>query len=142
MPIDPRYAIRALIVLECLGVVSAAIGTVMAIGQDGGGVPLSYLDGTPFTSFVVPGMILGGIVGGTQLVAAFALWRRWSAGLLWSAIAAFGMLLWIFIELAMIQHYSWLQSTYFAFGIVELILVLAALGIAPAAMRRWDGWST
>ncbi len=31
----------------------------------------------------------------------------------------------------MIQGFSWLQGLYFTTGIVELILVLALLGIAP-----------
>jgi hypothetical protein len=137
MPIEPRYAVRVLIGLALFGLVSAGIGTVLAVAQDGAGVPASYLAGTPFRSFLGPGLILGG-VGGTQLAAAVALWRRWDTALLWTAIAAFGMLLWIFVELAMIQHYSWLQSLYFAFGVVELVLVLALLGIAPRVMRRWD----
>lgn len=97
-----------------------------------------YLEGTPFRSFLVPGLILGGIVGGTQLVATIALSRRRRSALLWTAIAAFGMLLWIFVELAMLQHYSWLQTVYFAFGVVELVLVLALLGIVPRMMERWS----
>jgi hypothetical protein len=137
MPIDPRYAVRALIGLTVFGVLSAGVGTVLAIGQQGAGVPASYLAGTPFRSFLVPGLILGGIVGGTQLAAAITLVQRRRSALLWSAIAAFGMLLWIFVELAMIQHYSWLQTIYFMFGIIELVLVLALLGLVPAVMARW-----
>lgn len=137
MPIDPRHAVRALIVLTVFGVLSAVIGAVLAIAQQGGGVPAAYLAGTPFRSFLVPGLILGGVVGGTQLAAATSLAQRGRFALLWSAIAAFGMLLWIFIELAMLQHYSWLQSVYFAFGILELILVLALLGLVPPVMMRW-----
>ncbi len=137
MPIDPRHAVRTLLGLAVFGVLSAVIGTVLAVAQQGAGVPISYLAGTPFRSFLVPGLILGGIVGGTQLVAAITLARRRHSALLWSAIAAFGMLLWIFIELAMLQHYSWLQAVYFAFGIVQLVLVLALLGLVPRIMERW-----
>jgi hypothetical protein len=46
-----------------------------------------------------------------------------------SAIAGFGMLIWIFVELAIIRRYSWLQAAYFALGVMELILVFALLGI-------------
>lgn len=42
------------------------------------------------------------------------------------------MLIWIFVELAIIQQYSWLQSAYFILGGLELILVLALLGVMPA----------
>ena len=137
MTIDPRHAVRALIGLTGFGVVSAGIGTVMAVSMHGGGVPAGYLEGTPFRSFVVPGLILGGIGGGTQLMAAITLVRRRPSALLWTAIAGFGMLSWIFTELAMLQHYSWLQTVYFAFGVVELVLVFALLGLVPRVMVRW-----
>ena len=142
MAAESRYAVRALIALALFGVVSAAWGAVLAVGQQGGGVPLSYLAGTPFHSFLLPGLILGGVVGGTQLAAAIALWRRWQPSLLLAAVAAFGMLLWIFIELAMIGHYSWLQAVYFGHGILEMVLVLGLLGIAPGVMRPWTSVRT
>ena len=53
------------------------------------------------------------------------------AALLLSAVAGFGMLIWIFVELALIRHYSWLQAAYFGLGALELILVLVLLGIIP-----------
>jgi hypothetical protein len=49
-----------------------------------------------------------------------------------SAVAGFGMLIWIFAELAIIRQYSWLQALYFGLGAMELIFVLALLGIVPA----------
>jgi len=54
--------------------------------------------------------------------------------------AGFGMLIWIFVELAMIRQYSWLQAVYFARGVLELSLVLALLGIAPVLFEplRWQ----
>jgi hypothetical protein len=69
------------------------------------------------------------VVGGTQFAAAIALLRRQRIALLLSAIAGFGMLIWIFVELAIIRQYSWLQSAYFSLGALELILVLTLLGI-------------
>jgi hypothetical protein len=41
------------------------------------------------------------------------------------------VLIWIFVELAIIRQYSWLQAAYFTLGGLELSLVLALLGIAP-----------
>ncbi len=134
MPVSPVHLLRVLIALTTFGVLSAAIGTVMAIGMDGAGVPPSLLEGSPFHSFVMPGLILGAIVGGTQFVAAVALVRRMRAALLLAAVAGLGMLIWIFVELAVIRHFAWLQAVYFGFGIVELVLVLLLLGIAPRAV--------
>ena len=80
----------------------------------------------------MPGVILGVVVAGTQLTAAIALLARHRLALLPSAVAGFGMLVRIFAELAIIQQYSWLQADYFSLGAMELIVVLAFLGIIPA----------
>jgi hypothetical protein len=130
-PIPYRIVTRLLAALTLFGALSALAGAVLAIAANGAGVPLKYLADSPFPSYAVPGFILGVVVGGTQLAAAIALLRRQRIALLLSAIAGFGMLIWIFVELAIIRQYSWLQSAYFALGVLELILVLALLGILP-----------
>ncbi|MEA2761755.1 MAG: hypothetical protein QOD47_1039 [Gemmatimonadaceae bacterium] len=130
-PIPHRIVTRLLAALTLFGALSALAGAVLAIAANGAGVPLQYLANSPFPSYAVPGFILGVVVGGTQLAAAIALLRRQRIAPLLSAIAGFGMLIWIFVELAIIRQYSWLQSAYFALGVLELILVLALLGILP-----------
>ena len=130
-PIPCRIVTRLLAALTLFGALSALAGAVLAIAANGAGVPLEYLANSPFPSYAVPGFILGVVVGGTQLAAAIALLRRQRIALLLSAIAGFGMLIWIFVEVAIIRQYSWLQSAYFALGVLELILVLALLGILP-----------
>jgi hypothetical protein len=120
---------RLLVALALFGALSAFVGAVLAVAANGAGVPLKYLANSPFPSYAVPGFILGVVVGGTQFAAAVALLRRQPIALLLSAIAGFGMLIWIFVELAIIRQYSWLQSAYFALGALELILVLVLLGL-------------
>jgi hypothetical protein len=132
LPVPSRIVTRLLVALALFGALSALAGAVLAVAANGAGVPLEYLANSPFHSYAVPGLILGVVVGGTQLAAATALLRRQRIALLLSAIAGFGMLIWIFVELAIIRQYSWLQSAYFALGAMELILVLALLGIVPA----------
>ena len=39
------------------------------------------------------------------------------------------MMIWIFVELAMILEFSWLQVMYFAIGLCEVVLVLLLGGI-------------
>ena len=140
LPISSRIFSSALVVLLIFGAVSAFGGAVLAIVFNGAGVPLAHLAGTPFSTFLVPGLILGLIVGGTQLVAAVSLLVRQNWALLMAAIAGFGMLIWIYIELAIVG-YSWLQSVYFGLGALELILVLALLGIVPAVALSWGSRS-
>ena len=130
-PIPYRIVTRLLAALALFGALSALAGAVLAVAANGAGVPLKYLANSPFPSYAVPGFILGVVIGGTQFAAAIALLRRQRIALLLSAIAGFGMLIWIFVELAIIRQYSWLQSAYFALGALELILVLVLLGILP-----------
>lgn len=54
-----RWARRALIVLLYFGAVSAVGGGVLGVVANGAGVPLEYLQGTPLTSYLIPGLILG-----------------------------------------------------------------------------------
>ena len=131
LPVPSRIGARLLAALTLFGALSAFTGAVLAIAANGAGVPLEYLANSPFRSYVVPGVILGVVVGGTQIAAATALLRKQRRALLLSAIAGFGMIIWIFAELAIIRQYSWLQSAYFALGAIELILVLCLLGIIP-----------
>ncbi|HEY9470528.1 MAG TPA: hypothetical protein VIQ76_13030 [Propionibacteriaceae bacterium] len=128
-----RAARVALIALLVFGSLSSFGGAVFAIAFNGAGVPLEYLAGSPFDSYLVPGLILGVVVGGTQLGATIALVTRHPWALLISAIAGFGMIIWIFVELAIILTYSFLQTLYFGLGMLELILVLILLGIVPRA---------
>jgi hypothetical protein len=133
--VSNHIVVWALTVLVVFGALSALLGAVLAIAANGAGVPLEYLKNSPFSSYFVPGLILGVVVGGTQLAAAIALLAKRGIALLLSAVAGFGMLIWIFVELAMIQHYSWLQGAYFILGGLELILVFALLGIGPALVN-------
>jgi hypothetical protein len=131
LPVPFSIGARLLATLTLFGALSAFTGAVLAVAANGAGVPLEYLANSPFRTYVVPGVILGVVVGGTQLAAATALLRKQPGALLLSAIAGFGMIIWIFVELAIIRQYSWLQSTYFALGALELILVFCLLGIIP-----------
>ena len=131
LPISSRRFTSGLIAVLVFNALSAFGGAVLAIAFNGVGVPLEHLAGSWFTSFLGLGLILGVVVGGTHSAAAFALVTRRPWGLLMAAVAGFAMLIWIFTEVAVIG-YSWLQSVYFGFGTLELILVLALLGIAPA----------
>ena len=100
---------------------------------------LAYLQSTPFTSYLVPGLILAIVVGGTQMSAAISTLRRADHSNALSAVAGFGMIIWIFAELAMMSEYSWLQAVYFAVGVAELALVFGLLGILAARSDKHIG---
>jgi hypothetical protein len=119
----------ALITITSFQAVSAIVGGLGILVADGLGMPTTFLEGGPFTSFLWPGLILLIVVGGTQGLAAGLLLRHRESALLWSAVAGFAMIIWIFVETVMIGGFSWLQALYFITGMAQLVLVLALLGI-------------
>lgn len=108
---------------------SAVGGGAAILLTNGLGMPASMLEGGPFTSFLWPGIILLMVVGGTQSLAVGLLLTRRPSAPLWTAVAGFGMIIWIFVETGIIRGLSWLQAIYFTTGIIEVALVLALLGV-------------
>jgi hypothetical protein len=128
-----RWARPLLLVLLYFGALSALGGAALGVFANGAGVPLEYLQGTPFTSYLIPALILGVVVGGTQGVGAISVQRQFPHRHIAATVAGFGMIIWIFVELA-ITGYSWLQAVYLALGIGEVLLVMVLMGVlSPAA---------
>ena len=129
---QPNLFLRgALIVLAVVQAVSAIGGALAMVFGDGAGFDESWLDPTPFTSYQWPGVILAVVVGGTQVLAVIAQLRR--RHLAWELHAAAGlvMLIWIFVELAMMMEWFVLQGVMFATGTLQVVLAVLALGAWP-----------
>ena len=124
-----RIAWRTLLVVVIFNAISAVGGAVAMLFTDGLGMPQSMLDGSPFTSYSLPALILLIAIGGTQTLAAVLLLRRRKSCLVWTAFAGFALIIWILAETAIIHGFGWLQGIYFVTGVAELALVLALLGI-------------
>ena len=130
-----RSELWVAIALAVFNALSAVAGGGGALLTGGFGAPQSMLENSPFTSFVLPALILLVVVGGTQATAAIQLIRRAPSSLLWNAVAGFGMIIWITTEVMMILGFSWLQVLYFATGVLQLALTFGLLGIVPWAPR-------
>lgn len=109
---------------------SCLIGAVMGVFFGGAGVPYEWLERTPFSSFVVPGLILGVIVGGMQALALVAHHRRFRVAPGIHVAAGLVMMIWVFVEIAMMLVWSPLQGVYFATGCLQV--TLATLAPAPS----------
>lgn len=107
-----------------LFVAFTAIGSGIALIKTNGlGAPISLLEHSPFSSYVIPGIILTVVVGGTHAIAFFFIITRHYYRLELSGIAAFGMLIWIFTQMYMIRQSHWLQIIYFSGAIAMLLAV-------------------
>ncbi|RWZ58303.1 hypothetical protein ELQ92_14870 [Labedella populi] len=118
----------SLALLGSFNALSAIAGGIAILATDGLGMPISMLSGSPFTSFLWPAVILIAVVGGTQVTAVVLVVARRAEALAASAVAGFGMVIWIFVETGIIRGLSWLQIVYFATGVLQLALVIVLSG--------------
>lgn len=89
-------------------------------------IPIEWLSGTPFQTYLVPGILLFLVIGILPLVTLYGTWKRrawaWPATVIISA----GLIIWILVEILMIGFYinPPLQAIYGVMGILMLSLSL------------------
>ena len=135
------WVLLVLLVIQGLG--GLAGGLSLSLRPDGSvmGMPTSLLDGSPFSDFLIPGLILLLVLGVLPLVAVAGLWmrRRWA----WYAafVVGCGLMIWILVEITIVP-FRWLQP---AFGVRRradlrrLAAQLRAPVLRRAAARRRRG---
>jgi hypothetical protein len=105
-----------------LGAVGAGLAMVLDPSGANLGMPLDWLGGTPFPDYLVPGVVLLVVNGLGSLTGAVASFTRYRyAGEIAMALGAF-LIIWIVAQVWWIGLSSWLQPSYFGFGVVELVL--------------------
>ncbi|POH69795.1 hypothetical protein C3B59_05515 [Cryobacterium zongtaii] len=125
----------ALLVVGWFNLLSALGGGLGLIVGNGMGMPMSWLAGTPFDSYAIPGFILLVVIGGTQALAVLGQHGRQPWYTAAAGVAGFGMIIWIYVEVALLPVYSFLHTLYFVSGTLQLIALLLCLGILPADRR-------
>ena len=133
--------------LHLAGKVCVAILLLLGLGALAGGIALvakpdgsvmqfdvKLLAGSPFSDFVVPGLILGGLFGiGSFVTAGLGVARFRIAPFLAFAIGC-GQMIWIVVELAIIRELSFLHPVCFGIG---LVIALTALPWGWPTFRAW-----
>lgn len=100
-------------------------------------LPLALLEHTPFTSFLVPGLLLGGVVGTTTLACAVLAWRRSRAALDATFLAGGALTVWIVAEVAILRHLHVLHGIYGGQGVLLLSLGARAAWRSALPRHRW-----
>ena len=119
---------RLAMVLEIFLGIGALFGGIQFILAPDGhllGVPLRMLAGTPFHSFLVPGVLLFTFVGLGPMAAAAITARRRAIGPLAAFAVGLTLMGWITVEMVI---FAGLTSLFWAFYLV-LGTVIAAVGV-------------
>lgn len=159
--LKPLSSLRLLsALLWTLGLGAAFGGAVLALDPSGGilGMPLSILQYSPFSNFLIPGLILLVLFGIGSFVTLWAVWQRpeWSFGSAlthftgehwsWSAVFALGLgqVMWIVTQMLMVRGVSWLHVLFGGIGIAIGWVALeprfrAYLALETSAVSRGHG---
>ncbi|MBK7075515.1 MAG: hypothetical protein IPH44_24810 [Myxococcales bacterium] len=120
------------------GLAAVIGGGLLVVRPDGGwlGMSRALLEETPFGSFLIPGLVLALVVGGSQLAAGLALVQRRSNDVRLALAAALVLAGWIAIQALMLGVVIWLQPLVFLIAILEAGMTASAL---PRKDRRGRG---
>lgn len=114
------WGLLVVLLLVGIGAVYGGIGLV----ADGMGMPTAWLVHLPVHTWTLPGIALLVTVALPQLVAAWFVWRRdHRAGVVGVAAGA-ALVLWIAVQLLLLQRYYFLQPVVAVLGVVEVLLAL------------------
>jgi hypothetical protein len=123
-----------------LGLGAFVSGGLLVLAPDGSlmQMPLSMLKYSPFSNFLIPGIILSTLLGVYPLAVTYSLWRkpawRWPEAIspfkhlhwCWAASLASGviLLIWITVQVLMLQSIAFLHVLYFIWGWTLILLTL------------------
>lgn len=100
-----RYTLGALLAFAALN----AFGGGYYALSGAPGVPAQWLNGSPFQSYFIPGLILFFIVGGAFLVAAIAVFVRLRIERKATFVAVVIVFIWLAVQITIIGYVSWMQ---------------------------------
>jgi hypothetical protein len=117
-----RFDIGLVTIESIVGASALVCGVIMVFGDLG--LPERVLDQTPFESFLIPGLILSFVVGGTLLTAVALKLKDHRASQLVSFVAGVILLGWIVVEAYMVHEGRALQL---AIGLAAVAVIALAL---------------
>jgi hypothetical protein len=128
------------ILLAILGLGAIYGGSVLIISPSGNlfGMPLSMLDNSPFTNFLIPGIILFSFLGIVPIGVSIALIKKpefkfaelfniykdmyW--GWTYCIYIAFSLIIWIQIEMIILRAVHWSHTFYIFFALAIIFVAL------------------
>ncbi|GAB3643636.1 hypothetical protein GCM10027423_42730 [Spirosoma arcticum] len=129
-----------MILLGFLGLGAVGGGGVFIVSPSGNlfGMPLSMLDKSPFTNFLIPGVILFIVLGVIPCGLVIALLKKpvskWAerfnffSDMHWawtgSIYVAFALIVWLQAEMMFLQAVGWLHTLYMFLAIAILFVTL------------------
>jgi hypothetical protein len=126
----------ALVTEIVVGVAAAGGGYGLLRDADAMGARRSWLAGSPFDDYTVPGLVLLVVIGGGMLTAAAATLASERAGRVAAGVMAAALAAWGVVETATIGWRGWMQVVLVAAFVVLPAVVLARVAAGPRRGNR------
>lgn len=120
-------ALTALVALQGLSGLAGGIGLISDPSGRALGVPHAWLEGSPFSNYLVPGVILFLALGVAPMLVAYGLRRARPWARVGSALVGAALAVWLLVEIAVVGYQADppLQIVYGVLAV--LILAISAL---------------
>ena len=95
------------------------------------GVPRAWLEGSPFSDYMVPSLVLFFVVGGSLAAASWAVVAQTRVARMAALGAGAVLLTWITVQLSLIGYVSWMQPATLV-GALLVLALAAPTGTPPS----------
>ena len=126
----------ALVVIEaCIGLGAIGGGIALLIGAFAQWLPIAWLQGTPFSDYTIPGLVLTFVVGGGMLLAAATMFIQHEWAVLFQAAMGLIIIGWEIVEVVIIDHYE--QAVVPSTVVQQVLFSVLGLVIFGLAVSLW-----
>ncbi len=91
------------------------------------GAPVEMLKNSPFTNFLIPGIILFTIIGLGNVISAITILLKSRFQGYISSVFSWALVIWIVIQCIMIRSIVFLHVLFFIIGLVDAVLAMIIL---------------
>lgn len=121
--------LRALVALQTFQGLSGVAGGIGLMADPSGralGIPVEWLEGTPFGSYLVPGLVLLTVLGIAPLAVVLGIRTRRSWSWSGSLLAGLALLVWLAVQISVVGYRREppLQLVYGGVGVAIVVVTL------------------
>lgn len=118
------------ILISFIALTATLSGLFMISNPEGGimNLQLELLKNSPFKNFLMPGILLTVIVGGTNLLAVYYNIQRHPGRYNWAMAGGLMISGWIIIQMILINAVSWLHFIYLGTGLLIVLIAYQLKG--------------
>jgi len=124
-----RANYKILLIIHLFVGLGALAGGLVAIADpyEPLGIPAELLDGSPFSSYLVPGLILFIVIGMGHIFSALTALKKskWQGYI--SSVFSWALMIWIVVQCIMINTVELLHILYFLIGLLGAVFAMRIL---------------